>query len=138
MHRAALAFAGAGGAAVELGEEPVGIVRLRQEGRVAAVRGKNIGLAVERRTNTDGHEFLAHRHVHRGPHLVFGVMLDDVLFGTPSQEEALEQLYRRRFGQGLAGKNHRYCRCFEVGRTIETSDSQGNGKVLRPVLQPTS
>jgi hypothetical protein len=24
----------------------------------------------------------------------------------------------------------------EVGRTIETSDSQGNGKVSRPVLQP--
>ena len=44
MHGAALAFAGSRGAAVELGEEPVGVVRLGEEGGVAAIGGEDVGL----------------------------------------------------------------------------------------------
>ncbi len=58
-----------------------------------------------------------------------GVVLDDVFpRNVEPATTALEQLYRRRFGQGFAGKTHRDYRYFNGGRTIETSDSQGNGR----------
>ena len=126
VHRSALAFAGTRGPAIELREEQVGVVRLRQERGMAAIGRKDVGLALERRADPDGHEFLPHRHVHRRAHRILGIMLDDVLFGPSGQEKAPEQLYRRGFGEGLAGKTHRECRCLRVVRTIETSDSQGN------------
>ena len=44
MHGAALALAGARGATVQLGEEPVGVVRLGEEGGVLRYEAKTSAL----------------------------------------------------------------------------------------------